>query len=90
MTIGAAYWPQPGQGVGADDSRQRQRFDEPWTAASTTTTFLTERPSGLGRSTGRVMELHHRDRAIIERPGGPQCYRRRPLDVGCVVLGMYS
>jgi hypothetical protein len=34
---------------------------------------------------GRVVELH-RDRAIIERPGGPQCYRRRPLDVGCVVL----
>ena len=35
---------------------------------------------------GTVVELH-RDRAIIERQGGArQCYRRRPAEVGRVVL----
>lgn len=35
---------------------------------------------------GAVVELH-RDRAIIERQGGArQCYRRRPVEVGLVVL----
>lgn len=35
---------------------------------------------------GRIVELH-RDRAIIEiKSGARQCYRRRPLEVGRVVL----
>ena len=35
---------------------------------------------------GRILELH-RDRAIIETQGGArQCYRRRPVEVGRLVL----